>query len=154
MNFTIRAAVKSDAEQVAALEAEFAAYLRDLGDTTDSQFSAHAYRRDGFGLVPAFFGLVAQSNANLIGYLLYNFGYDVELAARTLTIIDLYVGEKYRRHGVGKALMTHAKQVCREIDIGELLWSVYKWNPSAHAFYKQLGAKDIADEDYMYLEVS
>lgn len=153
MKFSVRAAVESDAEQVAALSDEFSAYLRSLGDTTDFQFSADAYRRDGFGSAPAFFGLVAQSREKILGYLLYHHGYDVDFAARVLHVIDLYVREEYRMHSVGKALMGHAKQICKDNNIKEMIWSVYKSNSLAPPFYEQLGAKYITDLRYMYLEV-
>lgn len=153
MNVTIRASVESDAEEVASMYEESCEYLRDLGDSGEFQFSASAYRRHGFRSDPAFFGLIAALDAETVGYLLYHFGYDTDLASRTMQIVDLYVREKHRMHGVGRALMIHAKQVCRDNNVGEMVWSVYKPNLPAHDFYSRLGAKFIEDLDYMHLEV-
>ena len=111
------------------------------------------YRRDGFGVNPAFFGLVAETNAEIVGYLLYHFGYDVDLAARTLHIVDLYVSEESRRQGVGKSLMAFVQRVCRDVGAKEMLWSVYKSNQPAHEFYARLGGEMIDDQDFMYLVV-
>ena len=153
MNLTIRAAVESDAEEVASMYEEACKYLRDLGDPTDFQFSAETYRRDGFGSNPAFLGLIAALEAETVGYLLYHFGYDVDLATRIMHIVDLYVREEHRRHGAGRALMMHAQQVCRNNNVGQMVWYVYKPNQLAHEFYSRIGAKYIDDLDYMHLEV-
>ena len=153
MHLTIRTAIEADAQQIAALSEEMCSYLRDLGDPTDFQFSADTYRRDGFGCNPAFFGLLAQIGDEIIGYLLYHFGYDCDWARRTMHIVDLYVAQKHRMHGAGKALMMHAQQVCRDNNAGDMIWTVYKPNQLAHGFYSCLGAKYIDDLDLMHLEV-
>lgn len=69
-------------------------------------------------------------------------------------VIDLYISSNFRSLGAGRMLMEHAQSVCRDNGASEMLWSVYKWNPGAHEFYKRLGAKQIDDLDYMYLEVT
>ena len=153
MNLTIRTAVESDAEDVASMYEESCKYLRDLGDPGDFHFSAESYRRDGFGSNPAFFGLIAALEAETVGHLIYHFGYDVDLARQTMHIVDLFVREKHRGHGAGRALMMHAQQVCRDNNVGEMVWSVYKPNHLAHEFYSRIGAKYIDDLDYMHLEV-
>jgi GNAT superfamily N-acetyltransferase len=150
---TVRPAAVSDADAVAALAGEFSEFIHALGGTMTSEFSAEAYVRDGFGAHPAFFALVAEQDATVVGYMIYHYSYDVDTAARTLTISDLFVTESTRGQGAGKALMMGAKQVCRDNDIREMAWSVFKWNPSAHPFYERLGAKYVTDEDFMVLEV-
>lgn len=153
MNLTIRDAVEANAEDVASMYEESCKYLRDIGDTADFRFSAHAYRRDGFGPNPSFSGLIAALEAEPVGYLLYHFGYDVDLAARIMHIVDLYVREEHRKHGTGRALMMHAQQVCRDNNVEQMVWSVYKPNQLAHEFYRRIGARYINDLDYMHLKV-
>lgn len=153
MNIAVRHAAETDADTVINLSAEFGVYLRTLGDTTNYQFTAEAYRRDGFGVDPAFRGLVAEYEAKVVGYLLYTFGYDTDHGCRILNIEDLYVSEQCRRRGVGKALLSTAQDVCRTVGAKDICWSVYKTNISAYDFYVQLGAKLVDDQDYMYLVV-
>ena len=153
MSMTVRHAVASDADAIAKLSAEFEAYLRTLGDTTEFHFNAETFRRDGFGDEPAIRGLVAEHDAKIVGYVLYTFGYDTDQACRTLNIEDLYVSEQSRKRGVGKALMVMAQEVCRAAGGKELFWSVYKSNAPAYDFYTRLGAKMVDDEDFMYLPV-
>ncbi len=153
MSMTVRHAIASDADALAKLSAEFEAYLRTLGDTTEFHFTAETFRRDGFGDEPAIRGLVAKHDAVIVGYMLYTFGYDTDQACRTLNIEDLYVSEQSRKRGVGKTLMGMAQEICRAAGGKELIWSVYKSNAPAHDFYAKLGAKPIDDEDFMYLSV-
>jgi ribosomal protein S18 acetylase RimI-like enzyme len=155
MKIQVRAATETDAECVVELYDEFAQYLSalEMGDDTEANLTAEIYRRDGFGPNPAFFGLIAESEGEVIGYLLYHFGYDSELAARIMYIIDLYVSQKHRMRGAGASLMSHAQTICRNSDVVEIVWSVYKPNQAAREFYRHLGAKLIDDEDYMYLKV-
>ena len=149
----MRNAAEQDAERVASLCDEFQEYLRRLGDTTDFQFTAQTYRRDGFGADPAFSGIVAELDAEVVGYLLYTFGYDADLAVKNLDIVDLYVSRECRRRGVGRALMGSAQSICRAAGAKEIWWSVYKANRPAYEFYASVGAKLIDDLDYMYLVV-
>lgn len=151
MALNVRPAAVADAEAVGKLARQFAGYLRSLGDTTDFKLSAEAYLRDGFGPKPAFAGLVAEVDGNVIGYLLFHFGYDSDRAARNLHIVDLHVDVKARKRGAGRALMTEAANIAREGDAHELVWSVYHANALAAAFYDRLGAQRIADLFFMKL---
>jgi hypothetical protein len=99
MMLNIRAASAEDAQSVGKLAQQFADYLRSLGDTTDFKLNAQAYLRDGFGTNPAFSGLVAEQDDDIVGYLLYHFGYDTDNAMRILHVVDLYVDERVRRQG-------------------------------------------------------
>jgi ribosomal protein S18 acetylase RimI-like enzyme len=114
---SVRPLTLADAPAVAEVSAEFADYLRSLGDAGEHNLTAAAIRRDGFGPSAAFAGLVAASQGasegEVIGYLLYHLGYDADLAARNLQVIDLYVSSAARRLGAGRALMAEAAHICR-----------------------------------------
>ncbi len=105
MEFIIRPAKPEDSESIGQLAREFIEYLRSIGDNTEQKFDAKIYLRDGFGSNPAFSGIVAEQGGEVIGYLLYHFGYDVDYAARTLHVIDLYVSENRRGQGIGQAFI-------------------------------------------------
>jgi len=152
-NLTIRKATAHDAGAIGQLAQQFATYLRSLGDPTEFQFNANTYLRDGFGAAPAFAGLVAEVEGQVIGYLLYHFGYDTDRAMRLLHIIDLYVHEDARRQGAGKALMQAAARICRQAGGQELFWAVYVPNTLAAEFYARLGARYTQDLQFMYWPV-
>jgi ribosomal protein S18 acetylase RimI-like enzyme len=152
MGLTIRSALATDAAAVGRLAKQFASYLRSLGDKTDFKLTAEGYLRDGFGLRPAFKGLVAEEESQVVGYLLYHLGYDSDGAFRNLHVADLYVDSTARRKGVGRALMTAAARIAREANAREMIWSVYHANDLATAFYERLGARRITEVFFMKLQ--
>ena len=147
----IRPALASDARSIGNLARQFASYLSELGDLTEFKLTPNAYLRDGFGTEPAFAGLVAEDQSKVIGYLLYHFGYDSDRAARNMHVVDLYVDRATRNQGVGKALMARAASIARKASAEEMIWSVYRSNTSAAAFYEKLGAQRITDVFFMKL---
>lgn len=149
MTLNIRAASAEDAQSVGKLAQQFADYLRSLGDTTDFKLNAQTYLRDGFGINPAFSGLVAEQDGDIVGYLLYHFGYDTDNAMRILHVVDLYVDERARGQGVGKTLMSAAAKLSRDAGGMQLFWSVYVNNRMAASFYESLGARYTKDLLFM-----
>ena len=153
MHFSIRPATIDDAEAVTTLAEELNAYIRSLGDKTNFTFSSAAYVRDGFGGDPAFYGLVAENEGVIVGYLLYHFAYDTDHGRRLAYIADVYVQPGWRGHGIGKALMRRAAEVVRERGVESLWWGVYKHNESAFRFYESLGAQYLSDIRFMSMDV-
>src|SRR5262245_58942322 len=151
MAITVRPARAADAADIGRLAQQFAHYLRSLGDQTEFRMSAKAYLRDGFGKQPAFSGFVAEKGGKVIGYLLYHLGYDSDAAARNLHIVDLYVDQKARRRGVGRALMQAVAGTAVSAGAAELVWSVYNQNRLAVSFYHKLGAERITEVFFMKL---
>jgi len=149
MTLNIRAASAEDAQSVGKSARQLADYLRSLGDMTDFKLDAQTYLRDGFGTNPAFSGLVAEQDGVIVGYLLYHFGYDTDSATRILHVVDLYVDERARRQGIGKALMSAAAKLSRDAGGMQLFWSVYVNNKMAASFYESLGARYTKDLLFM-----
>ncbi len=149
VSMAIRPARTSDAPAIGILAKEFAGYLRSLGDRTELCFTAETYLRDWFGSRPAFEGLVAEAHGQVVGYLLYHFGYDSDGAFRNLHIVDLYVQFGARRNGVGRSLMQTASAVAREGSAREMIWSVYIANDLATTFYERLGGRRVSDLIFM-----
>jgi len=151
MGIRVRAARAGDAHDIGKLARHFAQYLSDLGDPIELKLTAEAYLRDGFGLQPAFSGLVAEEGDTVIGYLLYHFGYDSDNAVRNLHIVDLYVQAEARKKRVGTALMEAAAEIAVKAGAEELVWSVYNLNSLAASFYEKLGAERITEVFFMRL---
>lgn len=57
-----------------------------------------------------------------------------------LYLEDLFVPERFRRGGVGRALLQRLAQICLERDYRRPEWAVLDWNQPAIDFYRQLGA--------------
>lgn len=150
---SIRRATVDDADAVSKLAAEFHAYLRKLGDASIFHFNASTYIRDGFGDEPAFIGLVAHSDHDIIGYLLLQFGYDTDQSRRLAYVDDLFVSESWRGRGVGKALMTRAADTARSHGAQALWWGVHELNERAFRFYENLGARYVKGIRFMSIGV-
>ena len=140
MTFLARDAKPDDAAAIAQLCAEFAEYVEALGEPKPRSVSAEEVLRDGFGNPAAFHAIVAEYDGRVVGYLLHHPGYDVVRGGRIWIIIDLFVTANGRRAGVGRALMEHAREVCRRAGIHALVWAVHSRNLAAIAFYERLGA--------------
>jgi GNAT superfamily N-acetyltransferase len=149
----IRVRRVEDAEAVGVMMREFAAYLRSLGDDGPLHADADMVRRHGFGSNAAFAGLIAEVDGAPAGYLLYHFGFDADRACRIVHVIDLYVRESARRHGVGRALMDRVREICAAAGGGGLVWAVYKPNKLAARFYERIGGRWIEDLDFMFWEI-
>ena len=58
---------------------------------------------------------------------------------KTLYIDDLCVDEKHRRQHIGKSLMKYAEEWARNNGFYNITLNVWECNPSAKAFYEQMG---------------
>lgn len=153
MEVIIRSAKPEDAESIGQLAKEFIEYLRSIGDHAEQKFDGAVYLRDGFGSNPAFSGIVAEQSGEVLGYLLYHMGYDVDYATRTLHVIDLYVSEDRRGQGIGQALMKQASEIGGVSGATQLFWAVYEPNKSAIRFYERLGARFTQNMLFMRLDL-
>lgn len=149
----IRVARREDVPAIAALIEEFTRYMHDLGDTSPPRLDAQALERDGFGANPAFQGLLAEVSGEIVGFLLHHAGYDTDEACRLLFVVDLYVAETARGHGIGAALMAEASKVAAGNGAPQVVWTVDKRNVKAKGFYERLGARYVEHLDLMYLDV-
>ena len=58
---------------------------------------------------------------------------------------DLFVEPKFRRQGLGEALLARLARIAVERGCGRLEWSVLRWNEPAIGFYQKLGARQMDD---------
>lgn len=130
----IRPARREDADEIAAM----ARALSVSDGDRISRFSAEAFLRDGFGDIPAFDTMVATKGDVPAGYAVYYWGYDTDSATRGVYLADLYVDERYRRDGVGTALVTGVARHSRDAGGRWIFWSVLKRNKAARRFYRHI----------------
>ena len=153
---TVRQSIAADAPVIAKFASAFSDYLLSIGDPDPNPggITEQQYLADGTGPRPAFYGLIGELDGEPVGYLLYCHGYDLDLGGRVIEVIDLFVQESARGHGVGRLLMQETAKLCRQAGGHHLSWSVYTRNKLARRFYEHLGATDISDIDFMYLPAS
>jgi GNAT superfamily N-acetyltransferase len=134
---TIRAACAADIVQLRTMIRELAEFERELDQVT---ITADDLLRDGFGPNPRFRALIAESDGLVAGYALF-FGYYSSWAGPGLYLEDLFVRERFRCKGIGKALLTAVARIARDENGCALRWEVLGWNLKAIELYKSLGAE-------------
>ncbi|MCA1779890.1 MAG: GNAT family N-acetyltransferase [Xanthomonadaceae bacterium] len=94
-----------------------------------------------FGHKPTAEAVVAEWRGQPAGFALFFHNFSTWLGKPGLYLEDLFVPERFRRRGIGKALLLHLAGVARERGCGRMEWSVLDWNTPAIEFYEALGAK-------------
>jgi GNAT superfamily N-acetyltransferase len=141
---SIKKIQRTHVNAIAALHDEFETYLRSLDPKrpkdTPTRFRQRLLR-DGFGPRAAFGGFVAVQDGSILGYVLYHPGYDPdEMHGRVLYVIDLFVTERSRQHGVGSQLMQKVVEASRDGGGIDVYFGVWTKNPGAKVFYHRIGA--------------
>lgn len=103
-------------------------------------FTAAIVRRDAFGPRRAFRVLVAEVSARVVGYASFVVGYNTDIAARELWMLDLFVVPAWRGRGVGHTLVTAVACEALRRGLACLEWGVRDSNRRAIQFYRRLGA--------------
>lgn len=82
---------------------------------------------------------VAEVGADIIGYVVVTFGFDLEFAGRDAFVTELYVDAAHRRGGRARALLEAAERDARANEVRALHLVVRHENPNAIALYRSLG---------------
>ncbi len=98
-------------------------------------------RKDVVSETPYFHAYIAcNAQGDQVGYVFFFFTYSTLLAKPTLFIEDIYVVERYRRHGIGRRLLAFCAAEAKRRDCGRMDWNVLDWNSKAISFYQSCGA--------------
>jgi GNAT superfamily N-acetyltransferase len=96
--------------------------------------------RDGFGPLPKFRAVIAESDGQVAGYALFFEFYSSFQGRAGLFLDDIFVREQFRKQGVGKALLGHVARVAIEENYFCIRCETLDWNNTAIDFYRQQGA--------------
>jgi len=133
----IRPANIHDAALLRTMIRELAEYEHELDWVTIRE---EDLARDGFGENPRFRALIGEWDGQPAGYALF-FNYFSTWVGRGLFLEDLFVQEKFRKHGIGTALLAEVARVAVEEQCYGIHWEVLDWNVKAIGLYKALGAE-------------
>jgi GNAT superfamily N-acetyltransferase len=133
----IRPATVHDAALLRTMIRELAQYEQELQLVTIRE---EDLARDGFGEHPRFRALVGEWEGEPAGYALF-FDYFSTWVGRGLFLEDLFVREKFRRQGIGRALLAEVARIAVNEHCYGIHWEVLDWNEKAIALYKALGAE-------------
>lgn len=135
--FRIRRARASDA----AIVARLANALNRHEGLPPRLFTTARMRRDAFGPRRAFRVLVAEAGGRIVGYASFLSGYNSDVAAREIWLLDLFVVPGWRSRGVGRALIGAVAGETVRRGLAWLEWGVRGSNTRALRFYHRLGAR-------------
>ena len=90
---------------------------------------------------PPFECVVIEDDGAIGGFALFFHNYSTWTGVQGLYLEDLFVPEKNRGRGYGKALMAKLAQIAVERGCARMEWQVLDWNESAIEFYESLGAE-------------
>ncbi len=132
----IRPATSDDAGEIVRLVRALATYAGEPAECV--KLTETIVRRDAFGASPLFEVLLAELDGEVVGLALYLFGYSTWEGRPSLFLEDLFLEERARGHGLGRAMMVALAGIARDRDCGRFDLSVLEWNPTRE-FYHRLG---------------
>ena len=135
-NTIIRKGTKSDMPRVLELIKELALYEKAQDEVLISE---ETLLEDGFGPNKLFDTLVAETDNEIVGMLLY---YPVfsTWKGRSIYLEDFVVADSHRRKGIGQLLINALVQEARVAQAKKIRWQVLDWNAPAIEFYKKISA--------------
>lgn len=137
-DLVIREAVPDDVADIAALIHELAAYENEPAAAIATEADL---LRDGFGPRPYFHCLMAEWQGEVAGFALYFFQYSTWEGRPALYLEDLFVRERFRKRGIGRALFQRLARVALEHNGTRFQWECLDWNQPALDFYETTGAQ-------------
>ncbi|MFI5219803.1 MAG: GNAT family N-acetyltransferase [Bacteroidia bacterium] len=133
MNVIIRKGNKTDVSAVFNLMMELAIYEKGEYLVTNT---VEQMAEDGFGENPVYGLLVAETENKIAGMAIYFIKYST-WRGKGLSLEDLIVTEKVRKHGIGKKLFESVIAEAKKINARTMHWQVLDWNTPAIDFYKK-----------------
>jgi ribosomal protein S18 acetylase RimI-like enzyme len=107
-----------------------------------TRFTPAIIRRDAFGPRRAFRVLVAETPRGVVvGYAAFLVGYNTDVAARDMFMLDLFVQPAWRSRRVGRALVIAVAREAVRRGLPDVEWGVRGNNTRALRFYRRLGAR-------------
>jgi len=145
----IRSALPGDENAIVALVGELAEYerLKRPVEATPDEISKAL-----FGAKPFVFCDVAERDGEMVGFSISYYTFSTFRGKHGLFMEVLFVRPRYRRQGIGKALLGRLARRCVSEGLGRLEWMVVDWNSPAIAFYRSRGAKLLDDWTLCRLE--
>jgi GNAT superfamily N-acetyltransferase len=138
----VRAATPDDVPQIHAFIVELAVYEREPeGVTGTPEMLAQAL----FGPRPSAEALIAEVDGETVGFAVFHGTFSTWECAAGIWLEDLYVPERHRRAGAGRALLSHLAALAVERGCPRVEWHALDWNELALGFYERLGAERLSE---------
>ncbi|HWB03693.1 MAG TPA: GNAT family N-acetyltransferase [Verrucomicrobiales bacterium] len=135
---SLRPATPEDVPHILAFIRELAEYEKLTHEVSATE---ELLQRTLFGPKPFAETLIGSVDDVPAGFAVYFYSYSTFLALPGIYLEDLYVQPKFRKLGLGKALITEVARIAVERGCGRYEWSVLDWNTPSIRFYESLGAE-------------
>lgn len=137
MSLTLRPAGPDDAGVIHGFIVELATYEHapDAVEVTPATL-----REQLASPTPPFECVLAELAGRPVGFAVFFPNYSTWRGRRGLYLEDLFVTERARGRGIGRALLRHVCRLARERGCARVEWAVLDWNAPAIGFYRSLGA--------------
>lgn len=89
--------------------------------------------------------IIAEDDAQSLGFALYFFNFSTWTGRRGLYLEDFYVRPGARGSGIGRKLFARLASIARECGCARMDLSVLDWNENAIRFYDRQGGKPLND---------
>jgi diamine N-acetyltransferase len=138
MSLVIRAAAPADSALIFALVRELADYekLTDEVVATEEAISAALFARE-----PRVYCDIAEWDGEAVGFITWFLNFSTFRGRHGIFLEDIFVRPKFRKQGIGRAMLRRLAARCVEKGLGLVEWAVLDWNDPAIAFYRSLGAE-------------
>jgi len=145
----VRAATPDDVPQIYAFIVQLAAYEREPDAVTGTpEMLAEAL----FGQRPSAEALIAELDGEPAGFAVFHGTFSTWECQPGIWLEDLYVPDRYRKAGVGRALLTDLAALAVRRGCPRLEWHALDWNELALGFYQRLGAERMSAWDLHRLQ--
>lgn len=145
----LRPAIREDMATIAVMSAEFHGFLAAI-DGSDPTFDLSAccrkLERCGFGEKPLFSCIIAEVEAEPVGYAIYSIGFWAESFEGVVLVTDLFVRDAWHGKIIGQRMVRHLAEIGRAEGCERVMWTVWRRNEAAKRFYEKLGAVPLEDE--------
>lgn len=98
-----------------------------------------------FGDEPRVFAHVVEQDGAIVGIAIWFVTYSTWTGTHGIWLEDLYVDERMRGRGHGRALMSALAAECVERGYRRFEWTVLDWNAPSIAFYRSIGAEPMSE---------
>ena len=139
---TLRPAQESDVPLILYFVRQLAEYEQLAGKVVATEA---ILRESLFGKQPKAEVVIARFEDEPAGFAVFFHNFSTFAGRAGIYLEDLFVEPKFRRHGIGKALLAHLAKLTKERNCARLEWAVLDWNTPAIKFYKKLGAEAMDD---------
>ena len=136
----LRFAVETDTGLILTLIKELADYERLSDKVVTDEDSLRQSLFEGRNVAEV---LIADHSDEPAGFALFFHNYSTFLGKAGLYLEDLFVRERFRGCGIGRAMLACLARIAVDRDCGRLEWAVLKWNEPAIRFYESLGGRPL-----------